>query len=190
VYRGFPKDCEEWREDAFLPPVSFSPVCNTKKAGEQICFLYAKAYGLSIASLRVGHVYGPEATHVHDPIKTMTENAASGKPSDLSHVPADTRAHTVYAKDVGEITCLVHLAQTLKHSIYNISDGGDPGMKEVSRVIEEIIPAAEIRLGPETGQSIYSGVTMDRFKEEFGYAPRLLREGIAAYIDWLKKEIY
>jgi nucleoside-diphosphate-sugar epimerase len=190
VYRGSPKDCEEWREDAFLPPVSFSPVCNTKKASEQLCFLYAKAYDLSIATLRVGRVYGPEASHAHEPIKAMTEDAVNGKPSDLSRVPGDSRGHTVYAKDVGEMTCLVHLAQSLKHAIYNVADGGDPTMREVAHFVKEWIPDAEITLGPETGQSAYSRVTMDQMREEFGFVPRGLREGIKAYIDWLREGKY
>jgi nucleoside-diphosphate-sugar epimerase len=190
VYRGSPRDCDEWREEAFLPPVSSSPVCNTKKASEQLCFLYAKAYDLSIASLRVGRVYGPEASHAHEPIKTMTENAVRGKPSDISGVPGDSRGHTVYAKDVGDMTCLVHLAESLKYPIYNVAYGGDPTMNEVAHVVKEWIPDAEITLGPESGQSPYSGVTMDRMKEEFGFVPRDLREGIKAYIDWLREEKY
>src|SRR5512136_2978825 len=44
TYRGWPDDCPVWPEDASLPAVSFSPIGNNKKAGEQICFLYAKAY--------------------------------------------------------------------------------------------------------------------------------------------------
>jgi len=190
VYRGSPQDCGEWREDAFLPPVSYSPVCNTKKASEQLCFLYAKAYDLSIASLRVGRVYGPQASHAHEPIKTMTESAVAGRPADLSHVPGDSRGHTVYAKDVGEMTCLIHLAGSLKHAIYNVADGGDPTMREVAHVVKEIIPEAEIRVGPDTGQSAYSGVTMDRMKDQFGYTPLDLKEGIKAYIDWLREGKY
>jgi UDP-glucose 4-epimerase len=189
VYRGWPQDCEEWREDAFLAPVSFSPVGNTKKAAEQLCHLYGRAYDLSVQSLRVGRVYGPESSHVHEPIKAMVENAAAEKSIDLSHVPEDSRGHTVYAKDVGEAACLVHLAPSLEHSIYNVSDGGDPTMTEVAQVVRELMPGAEIQLGPPQG-SVYSGVAMDRMKDEFGFVPRDLRSGISAYIEWLREGRY
>lgn len=189
VYRGWPHDCEHWREDAFLAPVSFSPVGNTKKAVEQLCHLYGKAYGMSVLSLRVGRVYGPESSHVREPIKAMVENAVAGKPVDLPHVPEDSRGHTVYSKDVGEAACLVHLAPSLKHSIYNVSDGGDPTMAEVAGVVRELVPGAGIRLGSPLG-SVFSGVSMERMKEEFGFVPRDLKRGIGAYIEWLKDGKY
>jgi nucleoside-diphosphate-sugar epimerase len=35
-------ECEVWQEDAYLPPVSFSPIGNCKRAVEQLGFLYTK----------------------------------------------------------------------------------------------------------------------------------------------------
>lgn len=191
TYRGWPEDCPVWREDAPLPPVSFSPIGNNKKAGEQLCFLYAKAYDLSIVSLRVGRVYGPAATH-NEPIRIMVENAVAGKPTDLAgKVPADSRGHTIYARDAGEGICSVHLAGSLKHYIYNVADGQNPTMAAVAQIVKELVPGAEIRLGDASGvKPSHSGIDINRMRDEWGFAPRDIRQGIEAYIGWLKGGAY
>jgi nucleoside-diphosphate-sugar epimerase len=187
TYRGWPEDCPVWREDSPLPPVSFSPIGNNKKAGEQLCFLYAKAYDLSVVSLRVGRVYGPAATH-NEPIRAMVENAVAGKPTDLSgKVPADSRGHTIYARDAGEGICSVHLATSPKHYIYNVADGQNPTMIEVAGIVKEQIPDAEILLGEASGaKPSHSGIDVTRMREEWGFSPRDIQQGVGAYIEWLK----
>jgi len=189
-YRGLPHECQVWNEDAYLPPVSFSPIGNCKRAVEQLGFLYAKTYGLSFVALRVGRVYGPAASHP-DPIRVMIESAVAGKPADLSNISGSTRGHTVYAKDVGEATSLIHLAKSLKHFIYNVSDGAHPTMLEVAHVVRELIPDAKITLGPVGPEKpLHSGVDVQRMKEEFGFVFRDLRSGIKDYIPWLKNGNY
>jgi nucleoside-diphosphate-sugar epimerase len=39
LYRGLPRQCDVWHEDAYLPPLSFSEIGNSKRAMEQIGFL-------------------------------------------------------------------------------------------------------------------------------------------------------
>ncbi len=190
TYRGWPEDCPVWREDAPLPPVSFSPIGNNKKAGEQMCFLYAKAYGLSVVSLRVGRVYGPEATH-NEPIRIMVENAVAERETDLSAVPGDSRGHTIYARDAGLAICLAHLASSPRQHIYNVADGRNPTMAEIRQVVGDIIPGARISLGEPTGVvPSHTGVDVSRIKEEWGFAPRSIREGIPAYAEWLRSGLY
>ncbi len=187
TYRGWPQDCPVWREDAPLPPISFSPVGANKKAGEQLCFLYAKAYDLSIVSLRVGRIYGPAATH-NEPIRIMVENAAAGRPTDLSDkVPADSRGHTIYARDAGEGICMAHLADAPGHYIYNVADGQNPTMAEVALRVKQLAPGSDIRLGePSVGTPSHSGVDVTRMREEMAFNPRDIRQGIHDYVEWLK----
>jgi nucleoside-diphosphate-sugar epimerase len=191
TYRGWPEDCPVWREDATLPPVSFSPIGNNKKAGEQLCFLYAKTYGLSVVSVRVGRVYGPAATH-NEPIRIMVENAVAGKATDLSEkVPSDSRGHTVYARDAGDGICLVHLAKLPKHYIYNVSDGMNPTMAEVAEAVKEVVPGAEIRLGERSGlRPSHDGIDVSRMREEWGFRPRQIGEGVQAYAGWIRDGTY
>jgi nucleoside-diphosphate-sugar epimerase len=185
-YRGWPHECEVWGEDTYLPPVSFSPIGNCKRAVEQLGFLYSKTYGLSFVALRVGRVYGPAASHP-DPIRVMVESAAASESAELTSVSGSTRGHTVYAKDVGEATSLIHLAKSLKYYIYNVSDGTHPTMLEVAQIVRDLIPDAKISLGPPGQEKpLHSGVDVKRMKEEFGFVFHDLKAGIKDYIAWLK----
>jgi nucleoside-diphosphate-sugar epimerase len=191
TYRGYPKDCEQWVEDALLPPVSFSLIGNTKKAMEQLCFLYSKAYDLSVVCLRVGHCYGPSASHAFDPMLRMVEDSVAGKPVDLSSVPANARAHTVYVKDVGEAAALIQLKETLQYHLYNVTDGDHPTMGEMADIVRELVPSASIRLGPpREGGVAQNPPPYHRLTQETGLVPRALREGIAAYIAFSKGGAY
>jgi nucleoside-diphosphate-sugar epimerase len=184
-YRGRPHECENWHEDSYLPPLAFSPIGNCKRAVEQLGFLYSGTYGLSFVSLRVGRVYGPGASSPQ-PLRQMIEDSASGKPVDLSGTSSGTRTHTVYAEDVGEATCRVHLAQSLQHYIYNIADGTNPTMLEIARTVRELIPGARIALGPAREEkTVHTGVNVKRIREEFGFVFRDLRTGLSDYIAWL-----
>jgi len=181
-YRGSPDECEVWQEDAYLPPVSFSPIGNCKRAAEQLGFLYSKVYSLSFVALRVGRVYGPGSTRPN-PMRTMIESAARAKPVELLNVPENLRVHPVYAKDMAEAASLVHLAHSLRHHIYNVADGSNPTMSEIAQIVRSIVPNAQIRLGPvEQRTPPYRGIDVKRIGQEFGTAFRDLRAGIGDYI--------
>ncbi len=189
LYRGWPKQCDVWHEDAYLPPVCFSDIGNKKRAGEQICFLYATRYGLSVASARIGHNYGPACDwhSVNDMIKNSLERA----PSIYPDIPTNMRRHTVYAKDSAEGVCLIHLAPSLKYYIYNVSDGEHPTMGEIASTITEVIPGGQIELGPPKDERTeYRPVSMERMREEFGFIPLTIKQGVEAQVEFLKTGKY
>jgi UDP-glucose 4-epimerase len=189
LYRGLPAQCEVWHEDAYLPPLSFSDVGNKKRAAEQIGLLYAKTYGMSVASVRVGHNYGPACDWQEE--NQMITNALAGVAAEYPAIPANRRRHTVYAKDSAEGTCFIHLAGSLKHYIYNLSDGGHPTMEEVREAILEFVPGAEIRLAPPgLEKTEYRPISMERMKGEFGFVPLDVRQGVRAYVDFVKEGKY
>ncbi len=186
-YRGWPRECESWHEDAYLPPVSFSPIASSKRGVEQLGFLYSKTYGISFVSLRVGRAYGPGATSPQ-PIRNMIEDSVAGRVVDLSGIPGSTRAHTVYSEDVGEAASRIHLAQSVDHHIYNVSDGTNPTLLEIARVVQDLIPGAEIKLGTAAEEKpLHAGVDVKRIHDEFGFVFRNLRMGIADYIAWISR---
>jgi nucleoside-diphosphate-sugar epimerase len=190
AYMGAPGESGEWREETLLPSVSFSMIGNIKKAMEQICFLYSNIYEFSFVSLRVGYIYGPASEH-RNPITNMIENALAGRPANISMVPEDWRTPMVYAKDAGYLIGLIHLAETLKSPIYNIAARGNPSMFDAARLIRELIQDAKVTLGPvQPGQPEFKEVNLDKIEKEFGFVPRELKEGIKAFIDWIKEGKY
>ncbi len=188
LYRGLPHQCEVWHEDAFLPPLSFSEIGNSKRAMEQICFLYNDYYGLSVASLRIGANYGPACGSMG--INEMIHNALDGKKTEIPMLASNRRTHPVYSRDTAEATCLVHLADSLKHHIYNVADGTHPTMGEIAGIVKEVIPGAEIELGPPGEEVEIRKQSMDRIREELGFVPRTFKEGVKAYVTFLKEGKY
>lgn len=188
LYRGQPQDCDVWHEDAPLPPLSFSEIGNSKRAMEQICFLYNANFGLSVASLRIGAVYGPLGNPMG--VSVMVENALEGKKTELPMIASNRRTHPVYTKDCAEASSMVHLADSLEHYIYNIADGTHPTLKEMADTVKEVIPDADITLGPPGKEVDFQPQSMDRMKEEFGFVPKTLKEGIMDYVLFLKDGKY
>ena len=194
VYQG-KKDPPEglYHENLDLPVISghggFIPY--TKKAAEQMCILYAKEYHLSVCVVRGGNGYGP-ASHRANPPDIMVPDAVQGKPVDFSHTPENGTLAPVYSKDLAKGYGLLHLAESLKHSIYNISSGNMYTYSDVVRMIKEHIPGAEIRLGPASPNVAPYRPSIERAKDDVGYAPDYpdFKEGVAAYIEYLKHGTY
>jgi UDP-glucose 4-epimerase len=178
-----------YHEELDLPVISghggFIPY--TKKAAEQMCILYAKEYRLSVCVVRGGNGYGP-ASHRANPPDIMVPDALQGKPVDFSHTPENGTLAPVYSKDLAKGYGLLHLAESLKHSVYNISSGNMYAYSEVVRMIKELIPGAEIRLGPASPKVTPYRPSIDRAKDDVGYVPDYadFKKGVAAYIEYLK----
>jgi UDP-glucose 4-epimerase len=194
VYQG-KKDLPKglYHEDLDLPVISarggFIPY--TKKAAEQICMLYAQAYHLSVCLVRGGNGYGPASHRANHP-DIMVPDALQGKLVDFSHTPENGTLAPVYSKDLAKGYGLLHLAESLNHSIYNISSGNMYTYAEVVRMIKDLIPRAEIHLGTGSPDVTPYCPSIERAKEDVGYIPEYadLKKGISAYIDYLKYERY
>ena len=162
-----------------------------KKAGEEICFLYAKDYGLSVGIVRPARVYGPLG-HDTSPIAIMVRSAVARKPADLTHVGGEDKGNYVYAPDAAKGIALVHLAEAPKHNIYNVGET-EHDLSEFAQVVREVIPDAEIRLGmgkPER-TTVRAPLDITRIKEETGYVPNYdLKRGIRSYINWVRDGQY
>lgn len=182
---------EPWNEDVDLPAISCTFIGNTKKAAEQICFLYMKEYGLSIPIIRLARVYGPAAHWGRNPMEVMIRNTVAGEPTDLSYISGKSCVAPIYVKDCAKGISLVHLAEAPKHNIYNLGDGKFYSWLEVAEIVSKLIPDAEIRLGTGEPAVNFFPMSIDRIKEEMGFAPDYdINQGIRAYIDWFKEGKY
>jgi len=180
-------------EDMDLPSESSSYVSATKKAGEQICQLYAKEYGLSVPIVRAPSVWGPLYSSQRQPIQLMFENAAAGRPTDYSHIFGEKKGNRIYIKDFAKAIGSIHLAPSLKHNIYNVSDDVLYSLSDFAKAIKEVIPDVQIRLGKtKTPQDEdFPAMSIGRIKEELGFTIDYdLRRAVRDYIDWLREEKY
>ncbi len=203
------------REDNDLPASStIAPyIAGTKKAGEQICQLYANEYKMTVPIVRPPLVWGPMYQSGLQPQDVMVRNAVAGKATDLPRVYGNTKKVFAYVRDCAKAISLVHLAPSLNYPIYNISDGQSHTLAEFEEAIREIIPSAQIKLGrARTGTDAYSpgigieqkkedvGTEMDvdlpamsieRIRQDVGFAPDYdLKRAVKAYIDWLREGKY
>jgi UDP-glucose 4-epimerase len=182
-----------YQEDLDLPVISqvggFIPY--TKKAAEQLCLLYSKEYKLSVCMIRGGNGYGP-GSHRSNPPDILVPDAVQGKPVDFSHVPENSTLAPVYSKDLAKGYGLVHLSESPKHQVYNISSGTMYTFSEVVGMIKDLIPGADIRLGPASKDVTLYCPSIERAKEDVGYMPEYadLKKGISAYVEYLKHGRY
>jgi len=181
------------QEDMDLPVKSRGYVSATKKIGEQICQLYSKEYGLSVPSVRPSQVWGPMYWSGLQPIQLMVENAVAGKPTDFSNVCGLTKGHHVYVRDCARAISLVHLAPSLRHDIYNITEGTLHGLADFADAIKEVIPKAEIKLGMNRSEQDVDlpSMSIEQIKEDVGFIPQYdLKRAVRSYIDWVRDVKY
>ncbi|MAF48724.1 MAG: hypothetical protein CMM10_10690 [Rhodospirillaceae bacterium] len=191
AYEGVDDAVTQLSESTPLPSEIDNPMCGIKRATEQLGLLYAGVYGLSVACLRVGWVYGPGSRSGRNPITRMVEDAMAGRPTKLTGIDPGRRAYTVYAEDVGEAAAQIHLAGSLEHAIYNVADGGFASLGEAAGLVKEIIPEAEINFETEDQQlAAERTISMQRLADEFAFRPLPLKDGIAAFIAYMRDGTY
>ena len=193
VYFPFGEDVKVLGEDNPLPATSPEWISGTKKAGEQICQLYAQQYGMSIPIVRPPQVWGPLYWTRRSPVHAMMENAVLGQATDLSGIDGGQKSSYVYVRDCAKAISLVHLAPSLEHGIYNISDGEGHSLAEFAAAVKAVIPGALIKLGNTRGPRDMAAPPMSigRIKSELGFTPDYdLKRAVKAYIAWLRDGEY
>lgn len=192
VYNNLPSG--PYREEAPLPLESSNATEAYKKAGETVLMHYAGRIGLSFASIRPRAVYGPMYYSMMNLPSRLCHAAARGA------LPDYGRAGTPFAgdsgdftsvRDVAAITTIVHQAESLKHSVYNMGNGRAVQMQELAEAVMAAAPDARIELQPGEnpgGTPSDNYLDLSRVKDEFGYEPQypIVEKGIADYIDWLR----
>ena len=184
-----------FHEDNDLPVASFyNPYIGaTKKAGEQVCLLYADEYHMSVPIIRPPLVGGPMYRSGLQHQVTMVKNAVEGTATDLAGVYGGTKMVFLYVRDCAKAISLVHLAPSLKHAIYNVSDGETHTLGDFAEVIREFIPSAQIRLGTtRSGTDVdYPETSIERIRQDVGFVPQYdLKRAVSSFIDWLKEGKY
>jgi UDP-glucose 4-epimerase len=193
VYGGIPHG--PYREDTPLPVMSPTQVSAFKKAMEMHAHFYAAQTKIDVIALRIGSIYGPLYYSMHNPISRMCHGAARNTEPDFSDRPdgkifEDDQADWTYVKDVARGIQQVHMAERLAHRVYNLASGRASSNRDAFEAVRKAVPGARcaaLKPGRSPGASTNPATDLAR-AAEVGYKPEhTLESGIAAYIEWLRK---
>lgn len=149
---------------------------------------YRRSYGMTITCIRPANVTGPDKKFGSiDHVNCMCQ-PARGNSVSFSH--RDTMRSMIHVEDMAQVFARVSLADRPQHEIYN-SGGTTVSLGELSVLVKEFLPDAEISFDNEEGGRVVSGTFMidnNRVVEEFGvqYAP--LRQRVKEVINDIRRE--
>ncbi|MCZ6624590.1 MAG: NAD(P)-dependent oxidoreductase [Deltaproteobacteria bacterium] len=198
VYQGM-TDTTPFKEEEKLFITSDRFIPGTKKAGEILCLMYSKEYGIETVLVRLTRVYGPLYRGMRNLPGLMVANVVKGVPIALENYDP-TEAHDfIYVKDAARALGLLLKAPSLRHRIYNLGFGRLTSIGEFADAIKKLLPEAEIHLGDGPGPLISTKTPMDinacvdisRIHEETGFSPKFdPYRGVEHYIHWARHGIY
>lgn len=167
-------------------PKPVSPYGVSKLAGEHLCYLYWKNFGVPTVSLRYFTVYGerqrPDMAF-HRFIKailTQDEIVVYGD-------GRQTRDFT-YVRDIVEANLLA-VKYAKSGEVFNIGGGNRISVKEAIRILEELTGLkAKIKyIEKQKGDVRDTYADISKAKKELGYNPRVdIKEGLKREIEWIR----
>jgi len=172
------------REDAACRPVS--PYGVTKLAGEQLCRLYFRNYGVPVVALRFFTVYGPRqrpdmAFHIF--LRALFD----GRPLEVFGEGSQTRDFTFVSDIVEGIVLAMHGKDG---AVYNLGGGSRVTLLEAIRTLEAASGCATHVQAEavQAGDVLHTWADLSLATEELGYAPRVsLGEGLTREAEWLRE---
>lgn len=170
-------------------PRPISPYGVSKLAAEHLCRLYTQASGVPTISLRYFTVYGPRQRPdmaFHRFLRAQIQ----GEELQLYDDGEQTRDFTFVGDAVA--ANVLSIENGIPGGVYNIGGGSRVSVNDVLEMIGELTgrkPAVR-RLEKQRGDVRDTHAAADAAREELLWAPKTtLREGLAAELEWLQREI-
>jgi nucleoside-diphosphate-sugar epimerase len=180
-------DAEAYPTAETLRPQPVSPYGVTKLAGEYLCEVYRRGFGLRTASLRLFTVYGPRQ-RPDMAFSRLVHAAVRGEPFFLFGDGQQTRDFT-FVGDV--VAAMLAAADADWCGVANIGGGSRTSMRHVLDIVEEMCGELHlVRRGPARGDVLHTAADTTVAKEAFGYCPRTtLPQGLTAMVAWAHAEL-
>ena len=167
-------------------PRPISPYGISKLAGEQLCYLYWKAYAIPVVSLRYFTVYGPRQ-RPDMAFNKFIRSIISGKEMEIFGDGLQTRDYT-FVSDIVEANILAAGSKKCSAEVYNIGGGSRTTVKDCIKMLEGIIgKKAKVKyLQAQKGDMEHTYADTSRAAFELGYKPRVsLKEGLSREVGWI-----
>ena len=174
------------REDSLLKPVS--PYGVTKLAGENLCYLYWKNYGVPTISLRYFTVYGPRQRPdmaIHKFVKAIF------KGDEISVFGDGTQTRDFTFVDDAVVANVLAAESDSVGEIFNIGGGSRISVNVLINEIEKIVgKKAKIKyIEKQKGDVRDTLADVSKAKKELGWMPKVkIEEGLKRFVDWWKTE--
>jgi nucleoside-diphosphate-sugar epimerase len=173
-------DAETYPTSETLRPQPVSPYGVTKLAGEHLCELYRREFGVPAVSLRLFTVYGPRQRP--DMAFSRLVSAALQGTSFLLYGDGEQTRDFTYVADV--VAAMRMAALSTWSGVANVGGGARTSMINAVRTVEELSqPVDLIRLPVQHGDVRHTGADITLARQAFGYDPQVtLREGLARMV--------
>lgn len=166
----------------------------SKLSGEMYALSYFKTYNLPTMVIRPFNTYGPRS-HFEGPygevIPRFTIRAINNLPPIIFGDGKQTRDFT-YIADTVEGIVSASQNDNLVGDVINIAFGAERSINEVARIILRTLGKANLKIvyqEARPGDVKRHFANIKKAKNILHFSPKIsLEEGIARYIEWLKKE--
>ncbi len=175
--------------DAELPlkesaaPKPISPYGVTKLAGENLCYLYYKSYGMPVISLRYFTVYGPRQ-RPDMAIHKMASAILNGEEFAIFGDGNQTRDFT-YIDDVTEANLLAARGE-IQGRAFNIGGGSRISVNDLIKLISKLLnkEAKITYVQEQKGDVRHTLAHIELAEKELGWQPQVeITDGLRRYID-------
>jgi UDP-glucose 4-epimerase len=183
------------REDGHTAPAEFYGI--TKVASEHITRHYGEVFGMDVASVRLGGVYGPmeRVTPTRNLLNLpyhFAHMALAGKPVKVTALEAG--GDWIHAKDVARAMAALLRAPRLRYGVYNVAYGKTKTVREMHEIVHEVVPDLCTVVVPEAEADIKvelrtcpRALDISRLREEIGWEPRPFRDALQSYVTWIRE---
>jgi UDP-glucose 4-epimerase len=168
-----------------------TPYAVSKVTGELLAGLYNRHYGLEVISLRPTELYGP-GNRMPSAVRDMVRAAVDERPLRLA-AGGEHTFDLVHVRDVALATELALRLEDRRRDVFSVAAGRQSSLAQVASTIAEIVPGADLEVGPGSFPGRYQQGPWDPrlAAEELGYrAAWDLRRGLADYVEWLRHHPY
>ena len=175
-------DAEAFPTPETLRPAPVSPYGVTKLAGEHLCEVYRRNFGLPVTSLRLFTVYGPRQ-RPDMAFARLVRAATRGHTFEVFGDGSQTRDFT-FVGDV--VRAMTDAASSPWSGVANVGGGARTSLAEVLRIVTELCGDLRLVYRPVApGDVRDTAADTSVAADAFGYSPKTgLAQGLAAMAAW------